>query len=409
MFFHFNDKSSILLFFFLNGWVLTLLLLIKSYQKRELANLFLALFIFLATLYITPFMLGYAGWYSEEPYRQFLFYAPLQHLFWIPPVLFLYVRSLLDRSFRLSWKHGLHFLPGAFYLFYILGLWVIDGVSNNETGFYADGRDKDLDPWYQVTGFFFLVYYSVRSVREYFRYLRLTYESVSFADRIRFRWLRFVLFLFLLLMVLRILFFLLNPEWGQFGSKYWYYLCFSVVAYLLGIIGYGNSMVTPTSFDVFSEKSNAAPTQHEEEESAQPDNLLSTSQTSPDPALEAIRESIIHFMENKKGYEDPMLTVTDLSRAINIHPKKISFVINKSFGKNFNDYVNGFRVQAVIDRIGLGKHDTQTLMGLAYDAGFNSKSTFLRAFKKETGLNPSEFVRKKGSNPDLGRLDAQTD
>lgn len=393
--FNFNEKSGILFFFFLSGVVLGLVLLIRWRNRNHLSDLFLSLFSFLSALYISPFLLGYAGWYRDDPYRRILFYTPLQHLFWIPPVLYLYTRSLLDRSFFMDRKKALHFLPGALYLIYIISLWLIDWARGFEHGFYADGRDKDLDAWYQVLGFVCWIYYLTRVVQDYRRYLNLTYESVSFADRARFQWLRMVLLLFLVLVLLRLLFFVLNPEWDQFGNKYWYYLSFSIVSYMLILLGYGNKTETATDFSVFSPSTTS--------NNPVLDSVPGQSFSLPPEEQKRIQDQILVFVETGKGFQNPLLTLADLSQATGIHPKKLSWVINQVFGKNFNDFINGYRVSMVAQKLKEGEHRKQTLMGLAYDAGFNSKSTFIRAFRKETGLSPSEYIQKFVSNPDLGR------
>ena len=62
---------------------------------------------------------------------------------------------------------------------------------------------------------------------------------------------------------------------------------------------------------------------------------------------------------------------------------------------NFNDFINYYRVLAVQEKLKGGEHKRQTLLGIAYDAGFNSKATFNRAFKKVTGLSPKEWLEKE--------------
>jgi AraC-like DNA-binding protein len=67
-------------------------------------------------------------------------------------------------------------------------------------------------------------------------------------------------------------------------------------------------------------------------------------------------------------------------------------VINQGFQLNFNDFINQYRIEAVKDKLKAGEQKTQTLLGIAYDCGFNSKATFNRAFKKVTGLSPKQWL-----------------
>jgi AraC-like DNA-binding protein len=80
----------------------------------------------------------------------------------------------------------------------------------------------------------------------------------------------------------------------------------------------------------------------------------------------------------------------DLSKQLGVNSSVLSFAINNGFGKNFNDFVNEFRITEVKEK--LKTADDATLLEIAFDCGFNSKATFNRAFKKFTGVSPKEFV-----------------
>jgi AraC-like DNA-binding protein len=72
----------------------------------------------------------------------------------------------------------------------------------------------------------------------------------------------------------------------------------------------------------------------------------------------------------------------------------VSKMINQGFGQNFNDFINQFRIEAVKEKLQKGEHLQQTLLGIAFDCGFNSKATFNRSFKKITGQSPKEWIEK---------------
>lgn len=88
------------------------------------------------------------------------------------------------------------------------------------------------------------------------------------------------------------------------------------------------------------------------------------------------------------------LTVAELAEELGLPVKYVSYLISNYYGKNFNDFVNGFRVREVISKISDPKESHKTLLGMALDSGFNSKSGFNLVFKKHTGKTPSEFFRK---------------
>jgi len=106
-----------------------------------------------------------------------------------------------------------------------------------------------------------------------------------------------------------------------------------------------------------------------------------------------IISDLSHLIEQKKLYRQPKLSIQDVSKELHQSPKFLSSLINRYFEKNFNEYVNTFRIQEVKDRLNKGHHLTHSITSIAFDAGFNSKSSFYATFKKYTGQTPSEFTQ----------------
>jgi AraC-like DNA-binding protein len=345
-------------------------------------------------------MFGYAGWYAQQPYRNILFYIPFQQLFLLPPVLYFYIKALLDKSFQFSKRDYIHFLPSAIYLIYSIVVFLTDNVILNEYYFYKDGKDKDFSLWYQITGLCSLGYYLAQSLKTYYKYKALTYNVVSFADTVMFKWAKRFLIAFLMLIAIRILFFIVNPEWDEFGKKFWYYVCFSILFYYMSISGYTNSILSATSFRDSSLNFDADlkfktdnPGEIELPISVlDMDNLAEDKNAIPD--FDLWKEKIEALMMVDKMYENPALVISDLSNKLSTHSKKVSQVINQGFNMNFNDFVNHYRISAVKQKIEEGEHTIQTLLSLAFESGFNSKSTFNRAFKRSTSLSPKEYIEK---------------
>lgn len=91
-------------------------------------------------------------------------------------------------------------------------------------------------------------------------------------------------------------------------------------------------------------------------------------------------------------YLNPGLSLAELADGIAIPSHQLSRLINDHFGKNFFDYVNAYRIEAFKAHIERGDHASRTILSLALDAGFNSKTAFNRAFKKHTGMTPRDFL-----------------
>ena len=103
------------------------------------------------------------------------------------------------------------------------------------------------------------------------------------------------------------------------------------------------------------------------------------------------------FMKTNKPYQNTELTLFTLAKQLSIHPNHLSQIINQHHNQNFFDYINEYRVNEVKEALLSGKYDTHSLLGIAFECGFNSKASFNRAFKKFTGLTPSEFRNKSST------------
>ena len=102
---------------------------------------------------------------------------------------------------------------------------------------------------------------------------------------------------------------------------------------------------------------------------------------------------LLNFINEEKPYLDPDLSLRSLAKQVDIHPNQLSWLLNESMGKNFNEFINHYRVEAfkLLSKDPSNKH--LTLISLAYESGFNSKTVFNTYFKKETGLIPKEFLK----------------
>lgn len=402
MLFEFNRFSSLLLVFFIHGLVYAILLYRKSWIQETRSDKWLSLFLFLCILYIAPWMVGFAGWYDTQPYRDILFYIPFHQLYFIGPVIFFYVQSLLNPSFRFGGKLWWHFAPGFLYLIFSVVIFITDKVVLKRYYFLSNGEDPDFDLWYQVTGFGSMLFYFFLSLRYYSLYKKVIVQVISYAGAVLFRWIRNFLVAFLIMLCLRLIFFIM----GQFinlgyWDNWWYFMVFAILFYYIAISGYANSVETKVALRMHLVKYrselllNYNPLMKDEPEKEQTESIgleATENDNTVNPLLEEWKPKLQRLMVEERVYEDPELTLSQVAKQLGTNPSIVSILVNKGFGLNFNDFVNQFRVNAVKSLVEKGEHKRQTLLSIAFECGFNSKATFNRAFKKTTGQSPREFV-----------------
>jgi len=99
------------------------------------------------------------------------------------------------------------------------------------------------------------------------------------------------------------------------------------------------------------------------------------------------------LMKVDKLFLEPGLSLRSLAEALILHPNKLSWFLNDRLGLNFNDYINSFRLSAFQEKALDPGNKNYTLLGLAFDSGFNSKSAFNDYFKKKTGTTPRKWLK----------------
>lgn len=112
---------------------------------------------------------------------------------------------------------------------------------------------------------------------------------------------------------------------------------------------------------------------------------------------DSIAEKLTAFMESSKPFFDCDLNLSLLAEKLDIQPYLLSRVINSHFEQNFYGFINGYRVDAVKERL-KDPDETENLLSIAFDCGFRSKSGFNSIFRKVTGMSPTEYRIKASSS-----------
>ncbi|WP_342333058.1 helix-turn-helix domain-containing protein [Pedobacter sp. FW305-3-2-15-E-R2A2] len=126
-----------------------------------------------------------------------------------------------------------------------------------------------------------------------------------------------------------------------------------------------------------------------------PDKIKYQKSSLGEAALLEIHGRLQQLMKEEKLFKDPEIKLTELAQRLNVHAHALSQVINTMEHRNFYDYINDQRVDEFKAIVILPENQRYTLLFLAFEVGFNSKSSFNRNFKKSTGLAPTLYLKQQ--------------
>jgi AraC-like DNA-binding protein len=365
----FNPRSIVCFIAILQGLVFAVLLTNRGWRQKNRADFWLALLlILLCSSLITPFI-GFANVYDLN---QWLTYFPFSIAYSYGVCVWFYTLHLTDSRRAFSRQDLLLFVPSAIYVAFRLTLFAqnLEFKAWFDENFYVPYVGAVIF----ITEFAWNVAFLFFAIRHYRKYRAWLDQNFSDTEKLKFDWLRNFLYLFTFVFILGAIFDFTNSFVFRLSYiQYFYFeIVMALVTYYLAIAGYLRSQTIELNFTLKQSK---------ETEARKP--LL------PEKDFEKLREKLQNLMRAEKPYLEPSLTLNDLAKQLGVNTTVLSFLINSGFGKNFNDFVNEFRIAEVKEK--LENADGSTLLGIAYDCGFNSKATFNRAFKKITGVAPKEF------------------
>jgi len=330
------------------------------------ANRFLALALVTIVLYLARILgidIGLSAYFPDWSR------LPLQFSLALGPLIYFYVLKITWPAYKFRWKDLLHFSP----LLLELGAQVLEVRESIKTGAatYETPAFHQLNPILHLLVFISVstyLYACHRQIESFYRGLKFNQ-----GDRYRYelRWLRNLLLVFGLLWLL----------WIPFiATDYFYYhYQLSIHAYyplylLLAIIAIRIAVAALLRPDVAVQVP-----------------AVSVSKPSAPGAMKQKGIWLKKAMELNLFYQDAELSLSSLAEKLDLSPHELSRVINMVLKKSFNDFINEYRIAEIIRKMHDPAYDRLTLLGIAFDAGFNSKSTFNRTFRQMTGKTPAEY------------------
>jgi AraC-like DNA-binding protein len=298
------------------------------------------------------------------------------------PVLYFYIRSLsLGAGFK--WKNVVHLLPFliftciAFFLYY----------SKQDYLYLKDGFphfSSALNPAvaYALTALLALVpgCYAVLSFLLLLRHQKRLPDNYSYTEKINLDWLKWIVVSLLILFIGLFLFIKYGVSYGLVG----YHNLFAVVGAILTIYVFFIGFCGLQQDAVFN--TDTSTLDHEDITAANYKN----SGLSDEKADEIFTRLKLH-MDNEQPFLKEDLSLAMLAGELGITANQLSQVINQKSGSNFFNFINGYRVAAVIENFKDPALAAYSILGIAYDSGFRSKSSFNKIFKETTGQTPLQY------------------
>jgi AraC-like DNA-binding protein len=303
------------------------------------------------------------------------------------PLLLLYARWMTTEKPVFDPRFLWHFAP--FFIFLMASLVFIDEpVMSGTDGFLVIDRFVSFRIVYAITFFVSITAYSVATFVVINRHQRHLKELVSYSSgKITLRWLLGLSITFYTGYVLMFIFGGADILVGfmPFDPYELSFIGLTILTFLFTIFGFNQ----PSIFEeVVIEKEIVQETDNEEQGKKYQRSGLKKRD------VDNYINRIGKYMVIEKPYLNRELTIYDLSSQLKIPRHFLSEVINEHMGKNFYNLVNDYRVEEVKKRMVDPAYKHLTILAIAYDSGFNAKSSFNTIFKEKTGMTPSEYLKK---------------
>ncbi len=350
-------------------------------KKATTSDKILAVWMFLFGIHLFSYYLHYLNYWDIYPHLSGLHHPfPLLH----GPFLYLYVLFSIRLDQRFNWQNYIHFIPAL--LFYIYMIPFLLFYSAEEKLMVNHGIINDYSTFISFSILAFVISaicYAIASYRLVRRHNDLLSNNFANLEDIDLNWLRTFIWGMGLAFTSSSVFILMEEGLGfDFGFNtdlVFYVLIITFIIYL------GYSGIRHRS--IFSDYPG-------------PDNKIVEPKQVAEYERSGLKEedasmyhqSLIDLMDRTKPYLSPKLSLSDLANELNISVNHLSQVINQYEMKNFFDFINSYRVEEFKKRVLDPSYSNYSILAIALDSGFNSKSSFNQVFKKQTGETPSQFV-----------------
>jgi AraC-like DNA-binding protein len=345
-------------------------LFIRRHQKR--ANIYLALFFLSQAVACFSYFIKYNGFFFFSSYP-YLFFIGESFYFLAMPSIYLYLKEIAFSNSASGRTGILHFAPFVLVSLFFVVTFHIHSFeykqSMLQSGFL--GRSPLFGKVYTLLLFGQIGSYIVAGLFVIRKYRALIKNEYSTIDKINLSWLNLVLYGFFCAWITSIGSLFINTGPGN-PSTAWSII--NLLAFLIFfIIVFYRGLIQPELFGGIEEKPRYSSSKLDRSDA---DNYAA---------------QLAAHMEREKPHLNPNVSLRDVSSQLSIPPRFLSQVINEYYHKSFFDFINQHRIEEAKKLIRNPSNANKKMIAILWDAGFNSKSSFNAAFKKNVGMTPSEF------------------
>jgi AraC-like DNA-binding protein len=294
--------------------------------------------------------------------------------------MYLYIKLLTSENSHLGKREFLHFIP---FILVVIHRSLTDPLDIGREGGH-DFRNPE-----QITNFIYyslvtisLIIYTIITFRMIIKHKSNLQNIYSYKDsRYTLNWINAIAIMFLLIFTFSLIAGVFNAMWADINIPYRIQFIGSVVfIYLASFFGVNQPIIL-----IQGEENQLSVDSTNDVNERYKRSRLSKKE------MASIENKILDHIKQKKPYLNSTYSIDMLSGEVGFPRHHITQVININLNKNFYTLINELRIQEVIKRMVDSEYAHMTLLGIAFDSGFNSKSAFNRAFKQTTGMTPTEF------------------
>ena len=351
------------------------------------SNIFIGLFIFYLGLESLEVLMVQASFYNTYPNL----YLILPNLgFLVYPILFIYIKSIAFKGFKVSKKDVIHVVPYVLVLILCLFNYYFKTPEVKLSIMSYSGA---------MPGFIKIIYYGLHaqalvylflSIKVTYRFKQIVSENYSTINKRNYKWILQLTYVFLYFvstaLLYNILRFGIDISWE---GKLFYVLSPINTALLIWLIY--KAMSQPFLFNGVDANIKLLKEYISEKENEEQPRGVNNTPEDFEIKNHALKSKLEEYMKTEEVFLNPSLTLFDLAKGLNMSSLELSLFLNKALQKNFFDFINEYRIEKAKKLLISSERKDHTVLEILYEVGFNSKSSFNTAFKKYTKVTPTKF------------------